>query len=335
MKKLYLFLIIILIFTFSCQTAFADVETDFTTIDAHALAAPRSATRSMEALAQYLIEPAETDLEKTRAIFRWITENIEYDVGAFFSGRPSSGSPQDTLRSGRSVCSGYSGLFTELATLAGLEVVSVNGYAKGYGYNQGDTFSSTNHAWNAVRIDGEWYLLDSTWGAGHVNGRRFVRRYNEFYFLTPPEEFIFTHLPTDPQWQLLDDPLTLNEFENQVYVRPEIFVYGFSAEEVREAASDPGSGSVVRTSDIFGTPVEIRHAPITGNLETGEEYFFEMYMPDSEGAAVINGGEWVFLEEKDGVYSGVITANRGDIKLTSRLPGRGNNYYTILWYQGQ
>jgi transglutaminase/protease-like cytokinesis protein 3 len=47
-------------------------------------------------------------------------------------------------------------------------VEKLDGFAKGFGYKIGEPLSTPNHAWNAVRIDGNWYLLDATWDAGVV-----------------------------------------------------------------------------------------------------------------------------------------------------------------------
>ena len=36
---------------------------------------------------------------------------------------------------------------------------------------------------------------------------------NDFYFLTDPEEFIYTHLPHEEEWQLLVRPVLRHEFD--------------------------------------------------------------------------------------------------------------------------
>lgn len=200
---------------------------DYKEIDTHALNVPISKMDSIESLASYLTEPAKNDREKARAIYRWVTENIDYDVQGLLKGSYGDTSPEGVLKSGKSVCSGYSGLFESLADAAGLEVVTINGYAKGYNYTPGMVFSGpTNHAWNAVMIDGRWYLLDSTWGAGYVDKGSFVRRYDDHYFLTPPEEFVYGHLPDDPKWQLLDDPISKEKFEDLAYLKSGFFDFG-------------------------------------------------------------------------------------------------------------
>ena len=138
-------------------------------IDTHVLQTPNQMETSVQTLAAYLVKPARNEHEKIRAIFRWVTENIAYDTDGYFSGQYGDLSPDGVLKSRRAVCDGYAGLFNMLGEAAGLEVVIVTGYSKGYSYAVGDTYDgTTNHAWNAVMIDNQWHLLDATWGAGYL-----------------------------------------------------------------------------------------------------------------------------------------------------------------------
>lgn len=216
----------------------ADTDARMAELDAYALHAPTAAAASVAALTAYLIAPARNDLEKTRVIFRWITANIAYDTASYFSGEAGPTAVDDVLKQKTSVCGGYADLFSQLAHEAGLEVVSISGFAKGYGYIVGQSVDNkTNHAWNAVKIDGEWRLLDATWGAGSIDDRKqFVRAFNPHYFLTPPEEMIFDHFPVDPHWQLLDPPVTREVFARYVRVHPAFFRDGLHLESHLEAA---------------------------------------------------------------------------------------------------
>ncbi len=178
------------------------------------------------ALAEELTQGKKGDREKCWAIFEWITHNIAYDVESYFNNSYGSQKPGNVLKTGRSVCSGFASLFTEMANAVGIEVVTINGYGKGYGYRTGDSIkkNETNHAWNAVKIDGEWRLIDSTWGGGHVDGnQQYVFNFDPFYFCTPPQQFIYSHFPEDPNWQLLDLPKTLKEFTDLPDVSPSFF----------------------------------------------------------------------------------------------------------------
>lgn len=206
---------------------------DYAAIDAHALRAPRAAERSLDALAVWLVQPARDDAERARALFRWITARIAYDAPAYFSGRYRNArrAAADVLRHRVAVCDGYAQLFAALAGRAGLEAVVVTGHGKGFAYRPGRAPGGPpDHAWNAVRIAGHWYLLDATWGAGTLDAEthRFQPAFEPHFFLTPPEQFIYRHLPDDPQWQLLEHPLTAAQFAALAVPSPAFFRDGLA-----------------------------------------------------------------------------------------------------------
>ena len=53
-----------------------------------------------------------------------------------------------------------------------------------------------------------------------------MRRFDDHFFMTPPSQFIFDHFPEDAQWQLLDKPVSKQEFENLVFLEAEFFNLG-------------------------------------------------------------------------------------------------------------
>ncbi len=197
---------------------------DFAKLDNRALNVPKWAEKSLSSLVYYLIRNGKSELEAARLIFRWIAENISYDTESYFSGNVSPMTAEEVFNSRKSVCQGYADLFTKAASIAGLYATTISGWSKGAGYTVGDKISDkTNHAWNAVFIKGKWYLLDCTWASGYVDGPVFIKRFDDFYFLTPPEEFIYAHLPINPQMQLLKRPITKKEFENLPNLSPAFF----------------------------------------------------------------------------------------------------------------
>jgi hypothetical protein len=201
----------------------------YAAVDALADSAPASVARSVPALAAYLSLAGPDELLRTRALFRWVAGHIAYDVAGFVAGSYGDLSPDGVLRRGSSVCEGYARLSEALGTAMGLQIQVVSGWSKGYGYTSGQRVGNgpTNHAWNVVRIGGRWRLMDATWGAGYLDQRsQFVRRFQDHYFLTAPEAFVFDHLPEDPRWQLLERPISAADYENLVYLRPMFFVAG-------------------------------------------------------------------------------------------------------------
>lgn len=183
-------------------------ESSFAAVDRYALAAPADATRSVDALAAYLKEAGSGDMERARAVFRWIAGNVSYEARALRGGPRPDPAPAAVLRERRALCEGYAALFDALARGVGLESAVIPGFCRGVGYRVGDPYGRDNHAWNVVRIAGRWGLADSTWGSGYLDGDgRFVQQFQSFYFLPGPAELIYSHLPRDPRWELLAQPV--------------------------------------------------------------------------------------------------------------------------------
>jgi transglutaminase/protease-like cytokinesis protein 3 len=175
----------------------------FVTIDKYARSVPSSNAVTVEALASYLDKCATNDVEKVRAIYIWITEHISYDFDGYWLHFYGNYSPENVLKSRKSVCGGYATLFKALADRMDLTCVVIGGVAF--------VNPPEGHAWNAVSIDGKWYLLDSTWGS--EEGLDYKE--SEF-FLSDPKDFIFDHYPNDSRWQLLEKPLTYDQFLHQM-----------------------------------------------------------------------------------------------------------------------
>ena len=94
------------------------------------------------------------------------------------------------------------------------------------------------HAWNAVKLDDRWYLIDTTWDAGGVDAEGFHKRYGTSYFLTPPEVFLSKHYPDEDRWQLLPVARTPGEFLRMPPLRPQFFGYGLRLVSPDRAESD-------------------------------------------------------------------------------------------------
>lgn len=196
-----------------------------------------------ETLAHRLTAPFETDKEKVRAIFRWITNNISYNVAVYPRTPRNRGfkeaipDPYDealedkslnervaygVLRKKTALCNGYARLFKTLCDYAGIPSEIVIGYARS---NMGAGKFRSNHTWNAVYIDSAWHLLDATWASGFTSyrGDVFIHEFNEYYFLTPPEQLIRSHYPEEQRWTLLEQPPVLSEYRNAPF-KPTAFI---------------------------------------------------------------------------------------------------------------
>ncbi len=109
-----------------------------------------------------IIKPGMSDYEKVQAIHDYIIKNSVYDsVNANKDTVPAEGhEAYGVLVDGTGVCDSYAKAFKLLSDKAGVQCMLVEGSkAEALGQNPG----STDHAWNIVFIEGEYYHIDATW----------------------------------------------------------------------------------------------------------------------------------------------------------------------------
>ena len=188
-----------------------------------------------------------TEEEKAYILFYWMSQNIKYDLKGYFSG-DTHVEPEETYNRGSSVCSGYSRLFKYIGDYLGLDIICVSGYAKGYSYNINKKISGTNHEWNIIKFNNVYYQIDSTWGAGSVNGNEFKQELCEFYFCPEPEQLISSHLPEEDKWQLISPPLSKEEFGKRVKFYNKF--YNFFTTDVKYHTFKVKSKHIIRFNKI-------------------------------------------------------------------------------------
>lgn len=220
-------------------------DENWSQIDEHALNATPAVEYHVQSLTEYFLEVANSDSEKARVIYRWITDRISYDLYTFFKGDLKNITGEQVLGTREAVCSGFVVLFVEMADAMGLEVEIILGHSKGYGFDPVlVSHPVENHSWVAVRIGDEWRLIDPTWGAGHIRAeaREFVKVFSEFYFFADPDLLVYTHLPLDDKWQLRTEPVTLSEYLGYAMVSPHFFQYGLRFGEDSRLYTDTDGG---------------------------------------------------------------------------------------------
>jgi len=72
---------------------------------------------------------------------------------------------------GSGVCASYTETFCFLCECIGIEVYYCIGKADN---GNGEGFGGAGHSWNRVKIDGEWYYIDTYWNAGLGNYEYFL-----------------------------------------------------------------------------------------------------------------------------------------------------------------
>ena len=192
-------------------------------------------------LAHQLTSKLDSDVEKFRAIYLWVCNNIKGDISQHNTvSRKRNKHKKDSvsylkwnndykkkafktlLKYKKTMCTGYAYLIKELCFLANIESEIIDGYGRTVSSNIFE-LEMANHSWNAVKLNNKWYLCDATWSSGYsLNNSIFIKHYNDGYFLTDPILFAKNHFPLDKTW-FLEDTLADAEFVASPLVYGETF----------------------------------------------------------------------------------------------------------------
>lgn len=124
--------------------------------------------------------------QKIKYVYEYLIQTVDYD-----SGSQDSQNIQSALLYHSSVCAGYSKAFAYILHRMGLFCTYITGTIRGGG----------DHGWNMVRIDGQYYYVDVTWGdpvfANQMDGAGDVSTINYNYLCCTENDLFKTHVPGD------------------------------------------------------------------------------------------------------------------------------------------
>ena len=104
-----------------------------------------------------------SDYDKARAVCGWITNTKNIEYGGLY---PTNQSGMLAMVNKLAVCNGKAELACYMGRYVGLDILYVGGN------------SDDNHAWNLVKVDGDWYYMDPTNGVDSsmfLQGQNYVR----------------------------------------------------------------------------------------------------------------------------------------------------------------
>lgn len=206
---------------------------DFVAVDSLVTTYPRFS--NVEALATKINTDFTTDEQKVRAAFFWLAKNIRYNLKEYYN--PSQKSFRykysseeekqkkiqalknqivaNTFKTKMGVCEEYAQSFKKICDILDIEAQVIKGYVRNSADEIGKTSNSSNHAWNAVKLNDKWIILDATWAAGSEFNGKWVRNFNNYFYNIPKEQIFKTHLPEESIWVLRFGRMSLTEFYNQ------------------------------------------------------------------------------------------------------------------------
>lgn len=116
----------------------------------HTAAQERELTMGINSIAAMISQTAKTDLDKVLAVNDYITRTYSYS----FNTNLTPHSAYTMFKEGQGVCQAYALFAHRLLQELDMEVY----YQTGEIIRDGEL-----HAWNIVKVDGEWYNFDPTW----------------------------------------------------------------------------------------------------------------------------------------------------------------------------
>lgn len=224
MKQLLIILVFVTVNSFS---------QDFTKVDLTVKKYPKIS--SAEELATKINADFKTDIEKARAVFTWLAENIRYNLQEYYNPQKRSYSfsystelekqqklqalkdklVSDTFKNKTGVCEEYAQSYKKVCDLLNIEAEVIKGYVRNTTSEINKIPKATNHAWNAVKINNKWLILDATWAAGYKYNNMWLKDFNDYFFNMPPNKMFKTHYPDDSIWVLRFGRMSIEEFFNQ------------------------------------------------------------------------------------------------------------------------
>ncbi len=169
------------------------VKLDYTVQNDKLIAAKKKFNIAVASVLKNL--PSGNDFEREEYINNYIIDNCRYDEEAA-ENNDVQGNENDAygaLVDGKAVCEGYARAFQLLCNKANIDSVLLSGIA-----------DSDNHAWNGVKIGGDWYQIDVTWD----DVDDFIYDSHEYFNLT--DSLMYEEHTLSPKYSEIDAESFLN-----------------------------------------------------------------------------------------------------------------------------
>ena len=244
--------------------------------------------------------------EKEHKIVQLMSDNIVYVSGADYN---------QTLYSavlGKTVCAGYTAMFTALMNACGIECASIAG---------------SSHAWNIINLHGFWYYVDVTGADTDQDWGPYYKYYNCKDPYGTPEDYFKPYLPS-----VIYDEIESDYDYSSRYITVGGILY-FIVNDIasigRKVYRVGGSGSSVPSSITYNKrDYSVLRSPFSGWCSSeGEWYYYtgsgvmltgwqeignKWYYFDSDGVMVkgwrASGEDWYCFGESGAMITGWMQA---------------------------
>lgn len=164
-----------------------------------------------------LEDTCRNDLEKVYGIYTYIASTFEYDLVRAKQILKNEIKRElyitEVMSKKKGVCGDFATLFKLMADSLHVPCFRVDGYSLTGRIFHPVKQKRINHAWNVVKIDGNWYPVDVTFGMQNYTNSDLNRTHVWYGFLLQNKKwFSLVHLAVDPDFQLYKNKLTFKDF---------------------------------------------------------------------------------------------------------------------------
>ena len=197
---------------------------DFTKIDAYVKSVGPLTGMSMGTVNNVVSKKFEDKIDRVRAIYYWIANNISFDAKSQRNYNTAKNTPADVLESRKAIGIGFASLFQDMCSSADIRCLTVDGFIKTNVEQIGEKGVEINHSWAVVQLGQspeDWFYVDPAFGSGYLNAdlKEFTPSYTDAYFFTDKETFNLQHFPDNEAWKLGSAPKNKGDFFDLPIVR--------------------------------------------------------------------------------------------------------------------
>ena len=155
--------------------------------------------------------------------------------------------------------------------------------------------------------------------------------YDDFWFNTMPEEFIFTHYPEDNRWQFNKPSISKSQYEVMPYIPQCYFKIGFNGREVLPAILD-GSLTEFPKSYTSKGVIKIISLPYNGSIAPGKTIRVKIKSSNAVKMAYQNNGSIINMQKEGDEFSAEITTTYGQLTFMATFEEYESSYSIFLEY---
>ncbi|MBS1743346.1 MAG: hypothetical protein JST81_09950 [Bacteroidetes bacterium] len=169
--------------------------------------------------------------DKARAIYYWIANNIALDPKATRAGDNKKILPEEVIQLRKTTPLGFANLFQEMASLATIRCLVVDGFVKYSANDINNKLDEVNHSWNVVQLGQSpetWFYVDVAKASGTLDEKMavFSKQFTSEYFFADRRLFNLDHYPDNSAWLLGDEKRSEKEFYALPVIGNAAYSYG-------------------------------------------------------------------------------------------------------------